>query len=178
MTFTWMMASRLWTIRCKQSNLWRKHKNPWWITVIFDYIKLYLTMLMSWKLSHSRHLVACSVLRGSSQSVPGGTTSRRRIFPLITIGDIKPNGSKVIDDSGATSLGFLVGKSKLAPLKGHTIPRLELCGAVLATELGETICNHMSRWHRYRNDHTWNFKTTDIFQRFKPQSPFSCMFST
>jgi hypothetical protein len=43
--------------------------------------------------SHSRHLVACSVLRGSSQSVPGGTTSRRRIFPLITIGDIKPNRS-------------------------------------------------------------------------------------
>jgi hypothetical protein len=33
---------------------------------------------------------------------------------------------KVIDDSGATSLGFLVGNSKLAPLKGHTIPRLEL----------------------------------------------------
>ena len=51
---------------------------------------------------------------------------------------------KVIDDSGATSLGFPVGKSKLAPLKGHTIPRLELCGAVLATELGETICNHMN----------------------------------
>jgi hypothetical protein len=51
---------------------------------------------------------------------------------------------KVIDDSGATSLGFLVGKSNLAPLKGHTIPRLELCGAVLATGLGETICNHMN----------------------------------
>jgi hypothetical protein len=51
---------------------------------------------------------------------------------------------KVIDDSGATSLSFLVGKSKLAPLKGHTIPRLELCGAVLATELSETICNHMN----------------------------------
>jgi hypothetical protein len=51
---------------------------------------------------------------------------------------------KVVDDSGATSLGFLVGKSKLAPLKCHTILRLELCGDVLATELGETICNHMN----------------------------------
>jgi hypothetical protein len=120
MSFMWMMASRLWPIRSRQSSLLREHKNPWWITVIFDYIK-------------------CSVLRGSSQSVPGGTTLRRRIFPLIPIGDIKLKAIstmaylKVIDDSGATSLGFPVGKSKLAPLKGHTIPRLELCGAVLAT---------------------------------------------
>ena len=46
--------------------------------------------------SHSCHLVAWLVLRGSSQSVPGGTTSRRRIVPLIPIGDIKPNGSNII----------------------------------------------------------------------------------
>ena len=29
-------------------------------------------------------------------------------------------------------------------LKGHTIPRLKLCGAVLASELGETICDHLN----------------------------------
>ena len=38
-----------------------------------------------------------------------------------------------------TSVRFIMGRSKLAPLKGHTIPRLELCGAVLATELAEII---------------------------------------
>ena len=46
--------------------------------------------------SHIRHLVVCSVLRGSSQSVAGGTTPRRRICPLITIDDIKPNRSNIL----------------------------------------------------------------------------------
>ena len=48
---------------------------------------------------------------------------------------------KVVDETGLESIGFLHGKSKLAPLKGHTIPRLELCGAVLATEIAEAVCN-------------------------------------
>ena len=46
---------------------------------------------------------------------------------------------KVWDKEGNTSVGFLLGKAKVAPSKGHTIPRLELCGAVLATELAEII---------------------------------------
>ena len=45
---------------------------------------------------------------------------------------------KTVSDS-LTSVRFIMGRSKLAPLKGHTIPRLELCGAVLATELAEII---------------------------------------
>ena len=32
-------------------------------------------------------------------------------------------------------VSFVMGKAKVAPSKGHTIPRLELCAAVLATEL-------------------------------------------
>lgn len=36
-----------------------------------------------------------------------------------------------------------MGKSKVAPSSGHTIPRLELCGAVLATELSEKITNNL-----------------------------------
>ncbi|XP_070206193.1 uncharacterized protein [Littorina saxatilis] len=36
-------------------------------------------------------------------------------------------------------LGFVMGKAKLAPFSGHTIPRLELCSAVLATEIWQLI---------------------------------------
>ncbi|XP_033112755.1 uncharacterized protein LOC117113514 [Anneissia japonica] len=36
--------------------------------------------------------------------------------------------------------GFVFGKSRLAPKAGHTIPRLELCAAVLAIEIAKVIC--------------------------------------
>ena len=42
---------------------------------------------------------------------------------------------RTFNDNGHSQLGFVLGKSKLAPNHGHTIPRLELCAAVLATEL-------------------------------------------
>lgn len=44
---------------------------------------------------------------------------------------------KVEDEQGRNSVRFLMGK--LAPPRGHTIPRLELCGVNLATELAEII---------------------------------------
>lgn len=44
---------------------------------------------------------------------------------------------------------FLIGKAKVAPSSGHTIPRLELCAAVLATELYslsvENMCVHFAQ---------------------------------
>jgi hypothetical protein len=42
-----------------------------------------------------------------------------------------------------SEMGFILGKSKVAPKYGHTIPRLELCGAVLAVEIAETISTHL-----------------------------------
>ncbi|XP_063404711.1 uncharacterized protein LOC134688168 [Mytilus trossulus] len=46
---------------------------------------------------------------------------------------------RTFNDNGHSQLGFVLGKSKLAPNHGHTIPRLELCAAVLATELASFI---------------------------------------
>ena len=44
---------------------------------------------------------------------------------------------KLVYDWGSSQLGFVLGKAKVAPLHGHTIPRLKLCGAVLAAEITE-----------------------------------------
>ena len=46
---------------------------------------------------------------------------------------------KTSDLDGTIHVGFLLGKAKLAPTSGHTLPRLELCAAVLAVEIGEII---------------------------------------
>ena len=50
---------------------------------------------------------------------------------------------KTTDVSGQMSVVFIMGKSKLAPVGGHTIPRLELCAAVLAVEIAEILSVQM-----------------------------------
>lgn len=46
---------------------------------------------------------------------------------------------KVTHGDGHTEVGFIMGKAKLAPAPELTIPRLELCAAVLAVELSELL---------------------------------------
>lgn len=46
---------------------------------------------------------------------------------------------RVTDAAGHSEVGFLFGKTKLAPKPDITIPRLELCAAVLAVELAEVM---------------------------------------
>ena len=50
---------------------------------------------------------------------------------------------KVTDMEGNSHIGFVMGKSKLAPHPPHTIPRLELCAAVLATEMADLITDEL-----------------------------------
>ena len=49
----------------------------------------------------------------------------------------------VRQNNGKSDVSFVMGKSRVAPLKLVTIPRLELCGAVLAARLHETISGQM-----------------------------------
>ena len=46
---------------------------------------------------------------------------------------------RTYDENGEPQVGFVLGKSKLAPSHGHTIPRLELCAAVLSTEIATFV---------------------------------------
>lgn len=50
---------------------------------------------------------------------------------------------KLTDAKGAIHVGFVMGKARLAPLPEHTIPRLELCAAILAVELAELITSEI-----------------------------------
>ena len=46
---------------------------------------------------------------------------------------------RAINNEGQCHVGFIMGKSKLAPRPAHTVPRLELCAAVLAVELYDLL---------------------------------------
>ncbi|XP_035988362.1 uncharacterized protein LOC118560918 [Fundulus heteroclitus] len=46
---------------------------------------------------------------------------------------------KAVQTDGKVEVGFIMGKAKLAPLSEPTIPRLELCAAVLAVEMADLI---------------------------------------
>ncbi|XP_041369794.1 uncharacterized protein LOC121383763 [Gigantopelta aegis] len=40
-------------------------------------------------------------------------------------------------------ISFVMGKAKVAPASGHTIPRLELCAAVLAVQISEIVMDNI-----------------------------------
>ena len=44
-----------------------------------------------------------------------------------------------VDAQGQRHIGFIMGKSKLAPKPVHTIPHLDLSAAVLAVEMADVI---------------------------------------
>ncbi|XP_060765880.1 uncharacterized protein LOC132874028 [Neoarius graeffei] len=49
----------------------------------------------------------------------------------------------VTNDENKCHVGFIMGKVKLALHPAHTVPRLELCAAVLAAEMADAICSEM-----------------------------------
>jgi len=65
---------------------------------------------------------------------------------------------KVTDQHGHTAVNFLFGKSKLAPQPDITVPRLELCAAVLAVEIAELIVEEMDMTF----DHIWYYTDSKV----------------
>ncbi|XP_049881954.1 uncharacterized protein LOC126377964 [Pectinophora gossypiella] len=52
-----------------------------------------------------------------------------------------------VNDNGEVTVRLLMAKSRVAPLKPTTIPRLELCGAVAAARLYERDCTPLTPGH-------------------------------
>lgn len=50
---------------------------------------------------------------------------------------------RVTYNDSSVSTGYVLGKAKVAPVSGHTIPRLELCAAVLAIEVAQLAIDHL-----------------------------------
>lgn len=50
---------------------------------------------------------------------------------------------KITDGIECSRVGFVMGKAKLTPQPEHSVPRLELCAAVLAVELAELIASEI-----------------------------------
>ena len=50
---------------------------------------------------------------------------------------------RAVTKEGCCEVGFVMGKAKLSPQPEPTIPRLELCWAVLAVELAELILDEL-----------------------------------
>lgn len=51
--------------------------------------------------------------------------------------------SRVTNTSGNVEVGFMFGKAKLAPQPEISVPRLELCAAVLAMDIAETTADEI-----------------------------------
>lgn len=55
------------------------------------------------------------------------------------------------DTQGSQHKIFVFGKAKVDPKHGHTIPRLELCAAVLAVEIYETCRDELdTKFHQVK----------------------------
>ncbi|RXN31543.1 hypothetical protein ROHU_004747 [Labeo rohita] len=50
---------------------------------------------------------------------------------------------RALTDEGEVKVGFVLGKAKLSPRPEPSVPRLELCGAVLAVEMAEHILDEL-----------------------------------
>ena len=94
----------------------------------------------SWRASLSE-LSKLSIPRCYTQASPSAAV--RRELCIFCDASVKAIGAvsylKVTNADGNHQIGFVMGKAKLAPRPEHTVPRLELCAAVLAVELADLI---------------------------------------
>ena len=79
------------------------------------------------------------------RKLPSDTTSELHIYCDASEKAISAVAHiSIVDKDFIAQIGFVLGKSKVAPKHGHTIPRLELCAAILAVEIAQTVTDELS----------------------------------
>ncbi|KAK7913154.1 hypothetical protein WMY93_013365 [Mugilogobius chulae] len=79
----------------------------------------------------------------TSLSTTNAQTKNLHVFADASVKAIAAVAYIKVSTSDKTEVGFVFGKTKLAPQAGLTIPRLELCAAVLAVEVAELVLAEM-----------------------------------
>ncbi|KAL0151370.1 hypothetical protein M9458_053364 [Cirrhinus mrigala] len=51
---------------------------------------------------------------------------------------------RTVDPAGQTGLSFLIAHSRVTPKRVHSIPRLELCGSLVAAQLAKLLANELT----------------------------------
>ena len=79
-------------------------------------------------------------------TIPSNAVSRRELHTFCdasneAIGVV--SYLRTIQDNGNFQISFVLGKAKLAPTHATTVPRLELCAAVLGVEMVELIIDEL-----------------------------------
>ncbi|XP_061721087.1 uncharacterized protein LOC133527908 [Cydia pomonella] len=69
---------------------------------------------------------------------------------------------RVVDSNGAISTHLLIGKTKIAPLKRLTIPRLELCAAHLLSKLVKKVLTAYSSRLSFDQVYAWSDSTITL----------------
>ena len=80
-------------------------------------------------------------------TTPSLSKAKRKGLCIFSDASTKAIGAvaylKTTHEDGTCQLGFILGKAKLAPQVDLTIPRLKLCAALLAVEMGELIVDEI-----------------------------------
>lgn len=104
------------------------------------------TVIDSWK-AFEESMVSLKNLSISRMILPSSLSTVNNP-ELLVFSDASEQAVRAVaymesQTDGKQHIGFVMGKAKIAPSHGHTVPRLELCAALLATDVAQIIIDNL-----------------------------------